>query len=137
MDVHQLPAVNAALNSTSFALLVTGYFLIRRGRRLAHRRCMLAAFATSTLFLVSYLFYHSQVGSVRYQGTGGWRIFYFTILLSHTVLAAAVPFLAVVTLVRGLRGRFERHVPIARITLPIWLYVSLTGVMVYVMLYWG
>lgn len=98
---------------------------------------MLAAFATSTLFLVSYLFYHSQVGSVRYQGTGGWRIFYFTILLSHTVLAAAVPFLAVVTLVRGLRGRFERHVPIARITLPIWLYVSLTGVMVYVMLYWG
>jgi uncharacterized membrane protein YozB (DUF420 family) len=112
-----------------------GYVLIRSGRRVAHQRLMLAAFASSVLFLASYLIYHAQVGSVRFQGTGPVRTVYFTILLTHTVLAAAVPFLAVITLTRGLRGRFERHVAIARWTLPIWLYVSITGVVIYLMLY--
>jgi uncharacterized membrane protein YozB (DUF420 family) len=96
---------------------------------------MLAAFACSVLFLASYLVYHAQVGSVRFAGTGPVRTVYLTILLTHTVLAAAVPFLAVVTLSRGLRGRFDRHVRIARVTLPIWLYVSITGVVIYLMLY--
>ena len=135
MDVHALPAVNALLNGLAGLLLVTGYVLIRRGRRLAHQRVMLAAFACSVLFLASYLVYHAQVGSVRFTGTGPVRTVYLTILLTHTVLAAAVPFLAIVTLSRGLRGRFERHVPIARVTLPIWLYVSITGVVIYLMLY--
>lgn len=135
MDVHALPAVNALLNGLAGLLLVTGYVLIRRGRRLAHQRVMLAAFACSVLFLASYLVYHAQVGSVRFTGTGPVRTVYLTILLTHTVLAAAVPFLAIVTLTRGLRGRFERHVPIARVTLPIWLYVSITGVVIYLMLY--
>ena len=134
-ELTDLPTVNATLNATSAVLLVIGFVLIRRRRIAAHRAVMIAAFCCSVLFLVSYLTYHYQAGSVRFQGTGGVRALYFAILLSHTVLAAAVPFLAVITLVRALRQRFDRHRAIARWTLPIWLYVSLTGVAVYWMLY--
>jgi uncharacterized membrane protein YozB (DUF420 family) len=135
MAFSDLPTLNASLNGLSAVLLVVGYVLIRRGRRSAHRIAMLGAFSASTLFLVSYLVYHFQVGSVPYQGTGPIRTVYFTVLLTHTVLAAAVPFLAVITLVRALRERFDRHRAIARWTLPIWLYVSVTGVVIYLMLY--
>jgi uncharacterized membrane protein YozB (DUF420 family) len=130
-----LPALNAGLNATAAILLVTGYWLIRHGRKQAHKRVMIAAFAISCLFLISYLVYHYQVGSVRFQKIGAIRTVYLSILATHTVLAAAVPLLAVVTLARALRGRFERHRRIARWTLPIWLYVSVTGVVVYWMLY--
>lgn len=130
-----LPTVNAALNATAAILLVVGYVFIRRGHVARHRACMIAAFIVSTLFLVSYLTYHAQVGSKRFPGTGTIRTVYLSILLTHTVLAALVPFLAVITLWRALAARFDRHVPIARWTLPIWLYVSVTGVIVYLMLY--
>ena len=130
-----LPALNALLNTTAAALLAWGWTLIRRGHREKHRRVMLAAFATSVLFLASYLVYHAQAGSVRFQKTGPIRTVYLTILLTHTVLAAAVAPLALVTLTRALKGRFESHRAIARWTLPIWLYVSVTGVVVYLMLY--
>ena len=135
MDWSVLPTVNASLNGVAALLLVCGWTFIRRRQWQAHRNCMLAAFACSVLFLVSYLTYHAQVGSVRFQGEGAVRTLYLGILLTHTVLAAAVPFLAVVTLSRGLRRQLDRHVRIARYTLPIWLYVSVTGVIVYVMLY--
>jgi uncharacterized membrane protein YozB (DUF420 family) len=134
-DLSTLPTVNALLNGLSATFLVAGYFLIRQRRIGAHKASMLAAFACSILFLVSYLFYHSQVGSVRFQGTGMLRTFYLSVLLTHSVLAAAVPILAVITLTRALRGRFDKHAAIARWTLPIWLYVSVTGVLVYWMLY--
>lgn len=130
-----LPTLNAILNGTAAVLLVWGYKLIRAGRKRTHRNVMIAAFAVSTLFLISYLIYHAQAGTVRFQKTGPIRTVYLTILLTHTVLAAAVPFLAVITLVRGLRARFDKHRRIARWTLPIWLYVSVTGVVVYWMLY--
>ena len=130
-----LPTLNALLNTTAAALLAWGWTLIRRGHREKHRRVMLAAFATSVLFLTSYLVYHAQAGSVRFQKTGPIRTVYLTILLTHTVLAAAVAPLALVTLTRALKGRFESHRAIARWTLPIWLYVSVTGVVVYLMLY--
>ena len=135
IDVHSLPAVNAALNATSLGLLVTGFALIRARRVAAHRACMLAAFVSSSLFLISYLIYHAQVGSVRFPGHGPARTLYLAILATHTVLAAAVPVLAVVTLRRALRGDFVRHRAIARWTWPIWVYVSATGIVVYVMLY--
>lgn len=135
MDVYDLPVVNAVLNTTAAGLLVWGYALIRRGRKEAHRRVMLAAFAVSVLFLASYVIYHAQAGSVRFQGTGTIRTVYLSILLTHTVLAATVPVLAVLTLVRAFRGRFAAHRKIARWTLPVWLYVSVTGVVVYLMLY--
>ncbi len=135
VPLSYLPGINASLNSASALLLVIGYLLIRRGRVSAHRVCMLSAFATSTLFLVSYLTYHYQVGSVPFEGRGWVRPLYFSILISHTVLAAAIVPLVLVTLVRALRGKFERHRRIARWTLPIWLYVSVTGVVVYWMLY--
>jgi putative membrane protein len=135
MDVHQLPALNAALNGTAAVLLVWGFLLIRRGRKDAHRRVMLTAFAVSVLFLTSYLVYHANVGTVRFRGTGAVRVIYLSILLTHTVLAAAVPPLAIVTLSRALRGRFDKHRTLARWTLPVWLYVSVTGVVVYWMLY--
>lgn len=137
MNVSALPTVNAALNATAAILLVCGYLFIKRGRIRQHRACMIAAFTVSTLFLVSYLTYHAQVGSKRFPGTGTVRTVYLSILLTHTILAAFVPFLAVVTLWRGLTARFDRHVPLARWTLPIWLYVSVTGVLVYWMLYHG
>jgi uncharacterized membrane protein YozB (DUF420 family) len=135
MDVRDLPALNAVLNASSALLLVVGYNLIRRRQIDAHRKVMIAAFVLSVLFLISYLFYHAQVGSVRFQKTGSIRTLYLSILLTHTVLAAAVPFLAIITLYRGLKGNYERHRKIARWTLPIWLYVSVTGVIVYLMLY--
>ena len=134
-EITALPTVNAGLNAISAAFLVVGYTFIRRKKIPAHRACMLAAFGCSVLFLVSYLYYHSQVGSMRFQGTGTIRTVYLTILASHSILAAAVPFLALITLVRALRQKFDRHRAIARWTLPIWLYVSVTGVVVYWMLY--
>lgn len=135
MRLSDLPALNAALNTTSAVLLSCGYVFIRKKRVAAHRACMLLAFLASTLFLVSYLTYHTGAGSVPYRGTGWSRPLYFTILISHTILAAAVVPLALVTVTRALRGRFDRHVPIARVTLPIWFYVSVTGVIIYMMLY--
>ncbi|GIU75085.1 MAG: hypothetical protein KatS3mg004_2172 [Bryobacteraceae bacterium] len=135
MDVRQLPALNALLNTASAILLVTGYRFIRRGRRDAHRAAMTAALIVSAVFLASYLVYHAQVGSVKFQKTGWIRPVYFTILISHTVLAACVAPMALVTVWRAWKGRFDRHRRLARITLPLWLYVSVTGVAVYVMLY--
>jgi len=135
MQVTDLPALNATLNATAAGWLVLGYVLIRRGKRRAHRLAMLAAFATSSLFLLSYLVYHAQVGSRPFAGQGWIRPVYFAILISHVVLAASVLPLAIVTLTRGLRARYDAHRRIARRTLPIWLYVSVTGVVVYLMLY--
>jgi uncharacterized membrane protein YozB (DUF420 family) len=135
LDVHDLPTVNATLNALSAVLLVTGWLLIRSGRRQAHRAVMIAALISSSLFLTSYLIYHAQVGSVRFPGSGAPRTLYLSILLTHTALAALVPFLAVITLIFALRGRFARHKRLARYALPIWLYVSVTGVVVYWMLY--
>jgi putative membrane protein len=130
-----LPAVNATLNAIAAVLLVCGYVMIKRGRWKTHRRFMLSAFATSALFLISYVVYHANVGSKPFGGQGAIRFIYFAILLTHVVLAAVILPLALITLTHGLRSRFERHVPIARWTLPIWLYVSVTGVIVYLMLY--
>ena len=135
MSIADLPAVNATLNAIAGVLLVIGYTLIRRGRIEQHRRVMLAAFATSTLFLISYLVYHANAGSRAFEGRGAIRAVYFTILITHVVLAAAIVPMALITLSRALRARFDRHVRIARWTLPIWLYVSVTGVIVYLMLY--
>lgn len=135
LELSDLPTLNAVLNGLAAVLLVIGWVLIRRGRIAAHRAVMLAAFGCSVAFLASYLLYHAQVGSVRFQGTGALRTVYFTVLVTHSVLAAAVPFLAAVTLFRALQRRFARHRAIARWTLPIWLYVSVTGVAVYWMLY--
>ena len=134
-SIASLPLVNATLNGIATVLLVVGYLCIRRGRRDAHRRAMLAAFATSVLFLISYVTYHAQAGSRPFTGHGPVRTLYFTILISHIVLAALTPLLAGLTLWRGLQGRFDRHVRLARWTLPIWLYVSVTGIAVYWMLY--
>ena len=135
MTVHDLPAVNASLNALSGMLLLTGYAQIRARRIGQHRRCMIAAFVTSSAFLVSYVVYHAQVGSVPFPRQGFVRPLYFTILVTHVTLAATVPPLALVTLSRGLKGRYPQHVQIARWTFPIWLYVSVTGVLVYVLLY--
>ena len=135
MSVHDLPAVNATLNAISAVLLVVAYSLIRARRIEQHRRVMLAAFATSSLFLLSYVAYHAQVGSVRFTRQGFVRPLYFTILVTHVTLAAVTLPLAVVTLSRGLKARYAKHRAIARWTLPIWLYVSVTGVLVYVLLY--
>jgi uncharacterized membrane protein YozB (DUF420 family) len=135
LDIHSLPAVNATLNALAAVLLVTGYVLIRRRRWIAHRNVMTAALVCSTLFLTSYLIYHAHVGSVRFPGRGAARTLYLTILATHTVLAAAVPILAGITVVRAWRRRFPQHKRLARWTLPIWLYVSVTGVVVYWMLY--
>lgn len=130
-----LPSINAALNATAAVLLVWGYTLIRRKQIQAHRKVMTAAFVTSCLFLVCYIVYHIQVGRVRFQHTGALRTVYLSILTTHTILAAIVPVLAIITLRRGLAARYDKHRKIARWTLPIWLYVSVTGVVVYVMLY--
>lgn len=135
MTVHDLPAVNATLNALSGVLLLAGYLLIRARRIEPHRRCMLAACATSSLFLVCYLVYHYEVGSVPFTRQGIVRPIYFSILITHVILAAAVLPLALVTLSRGLQARYAKHRAIARWTLPIWLYVSVTGVLVYVLLY--
>ncbi len=129
-----LPPLNAVLNGTSAVLLVTGFVQIRRGRRQAHRACMLSALGVSVLFLIGYLTYHYAAGTTRYAGTGPLRTIYLAILITHTILAAAVPPLAIVSLVQALRERFDRHRRIARVTFPIWLYVSVTGVVIYLML---
>jgi uncharacterized membrane protein YozB (DUF420 family) len=136
IGVQDLPAVNATLNATAAILLLRGYVLIRTGRKEQHRRVMLTAFAVSVAFLISYLVYHAQAGVVYFQKTGLIRGVYLTILTTHTILAAIVPVLAIITLRRGLKGNFVRHRRIARWTFPIWLYVSVTGVIVYLMLYW-
>ncbi len=130
-----MAGLNAILNAMSAVLLILGFFAVRRRDIESHKRFMLAAFACSVIFLISYLVYHFRVGSVKFQGTGIIRTAYFTILLTHTVLAATVPFLASITLFRALKERFPQHRAIARWTLPIWLYVSVTGVVVYLMLY--
>lgn len=135
MEIRDLPAVNACLNATAFVLLLIGYRLIRQGKREAHRKVMIAAFATSAIFLTSYLVYHFNVGSVKFQKEGFIRYVYFAVLISHTILAVPVAILAPVTLIRGLRERFADHARIARWTFPIWAYVSVTGVIVYLMLY--
>lgn len=135
MTVRDLPTLNALLNATAALLLLAGWWFIRRKKRDAHRRVMLAAVATSVLFLASYLVYHYEVGSVRFQGQGALRVAYLAILLSHTVLAAAIVPMVLVTLARALRGRFEAHKALARYTLPAWIWVSVSGVVVYWMLY--
>ena len=135
MAIADLATVNAILNGISAVLLVIGYLLIRQGKQRQHRAAMIGAFSASVLFLISYLVYHWHVGSRPYTGQGPIRTVYFFILITHVVLAAFTPFLAIVTLWRGLAARFDAHRRIARWTLPIWLYVSVTGVIVYVMLY--
>jgi protein SCO1/2/putative membrane protein len=136
-DYSIFPVINASLNGTSAVLIAAGRALIRRGNMAAHRAFMIAAVVSSSLFLACYLWYHwhAGVGSVRFQGHGVVRPLYFAILISHTLLAAVVVPLVIVTLARGLRARFDRHRAIARWTYPIWLYVSVTGVVIYVMLY--
>lgn len=135
MPLTLLPTLNAFLNALSAVLLATGYYFIRQRRIAAHKRCMVAAFATSCLFLASYLTYHFQIGSKPFTGQGPIRTVYFSILISHTTLAAAIVPLVIMTLRRAWKGNFERHARIARRTLPLWLYVSVTGVVVYWMLY--
>lgn len=135
ISILDLPTLNATLNATSAVLLTLGYFFIRRKKVNWHKACMASAFVTSTLFLVSYLIYHYHAGSKAFPGEGWTRPLYFTILISHIILATVTLPLAIVTLTRALRGRFEKHRRIARWALPIWLYVSVTGVVVYLMLY--
>src|SRR3954449_6512068 len=135
LPLSYFPALNAVLNGTSAVLVGSGIVLIKRGHREAHKRTMIAAFITSSLFLISYLYYHAHVGSVRFQGHGWSRPLYFGILLTHTVLAAVIVPFVLVTLTRGLRGRYEKHIRSARWTYPMWLYVSITGVVIYLMLY--
>lgn len=135
MDIASLPTVNACLNGIATVLLVLGYDRIRRREIAQHRACMIAAFATSILFLTFYVIYHYNVGSVKFPGTGIAKTLYLVMLFTHVVLAALVPVLAIVTLTLALRRDFVRHRRIARWTLPIWLYVSVTGVLIYVVLY--
>lgn len=135
MTAHDLPALNATLNAISGVLLATGWVLIKAKRIEQHRLCMIAAVVVSTAFLASYLIYHWQVGSVPFLRQGIVRPIYFTVLITHVILAAATVPLAIVTLTRGLNGRVARHRAIARWTMPIWLYVSVTGVLVYILLY--
>jgi uncharacterized membrane protein YozB (DUF420 family) len=129
--------LNAVLNGTAAILLAIGFVLIKNGKRAAHHKVMVAAFCTSILFLIDYLIYHAQVGSVHYpdRHAGAIRVLYFSILISHTLLAVSVPVLAIITLRRALKGEFARHRKIAKWTWPIWMYVSVTGVIVYLMLY--
>jgi uncharacterized membrane protein YozB (DUF420 family) len=134
-DYSIFPVLNASLNGVSAVLIITGHSFVRQGKVQLHRACMLAAVSASTVFLGCYLYYHAHVGSVHFPGQGWARGLYFSILISHTILAAAVPVLVVLTLVFAFRQKFERHRRIARWTYPIWLYVSVTGVIVYLMLY--
>jgi putative membrane protein len=135
LSVTDLPALNATLNAIAAIFLTLGYICIKTRRIAQHRAFMIAAFVTSTLFLISYLTYHAQVGSRPFQGQGPIRIVYFTILITHVILAAAIVPLVLITLTRGLRKQFVKHRAIARWTLPLWMYVSVTGVIVYLMLY--
>lgn len=133
--VSSLPHLNAFLNGTSAVLLIFGYFFIRKGNIAAHRTCQISALAVSLLFLASYLTYHFNHGATRFTGQGLARPLYFTILTSHTVLAVVIVPLVIVTVFRAIRADFVRHRKIARVTLPLWLYVCVTGVIVYLMLY--
>ena len=135
ISIGDLPTLNAVLNGTSAVLLAFGYLFIRRKKVNLHKACMVSAFVISTLFLVSYLIYHYHAGSKPFPGEGWTRPLYFAVLISHVILATVTLPLSIVTLARGLRGRFEKHRSIARWALPIWLYVSVTGVVVYLMLY--
>jgi putative membrane protein len=135
MSVTDLPALNATLNTISTVLLITGWVFIRRGDRRKHKACMIAALITSGLFLTSYVIYHAQVGSVPFRRTGWIRTVYFSVLIPHVILAAAVVPPILITVSRGLSAKYDKHRRIARWTLPIWLYVSVTGVIVYLMLY--
>lgn len=135
MEITDLPALNATLNAISAICLTFGYVFIRRRDRVNHQRAMLTALGTSALFLVSYVTYHANVGSKPFPGQGPIRVVYLTILLTHIVLAAVIVPMALVTANRGLKGRFDRHVALARWTLPVWMYVSVTGVVIYLMLY--
>ena len=135
MTLSDLPALNATLNASAAVLLLAGYRFIRRGEIRSHRATMLSACAVSTAFLTSYVIYHANVGSKPFPGQGAVRVIYLTILFTHVVLAAVILPMALVTARRGLRGRFDRHVPLARWTLPLWMYVSVTGVVIYLMLY--
>jgi uncharacterized membrane protein YozB (DUF420 family) len=133
--ITELPAVNATLNALATLFLVFGYIQIKRGNWQIHKRLMLCAMTTSTIFLISYLIYHFNIGSKPFPGLGIVRIIYFVILISHVVLAVTILPLALITVARGLRGQNDRHRRIARVTLPLWLYVSVTGIVVYLMLY--
>ncbi len=133
--VSHLPALNASLNTLCAILLLTGFVMIRQGKIVQHKTCMISALVVSVLFLVSYLYYHAQVGSVRYTGQGPIRTLYFTILISHTILAAVIVPLVLRTLYLAIQGRFLDHRRWARWTMPIWMYVSVTGVVIYEMLY--
>jgi uncharacterized membrane protein YozB (DUF420 family) len=133
--MSSLPAINASLNATATVLLILGYILIKRRQERAHIYTMLTAFGVSVVFLICYLVYHYQVGSVKFEGPQPVRGIYLTILLTHIVLAATVPFLAGITIYLGYANRRRAHVRIAKWTFPIWLYVSITGVVIYVMLY--
>jgi uncharacterized membrane protein YozB (DUF420 family) len=135
LNYDALPTLNAVLNGTAAILVVWGWTLIKRGQREQHKRVMIAAFSVSVAFLISYLVYHAHAKIVYFQHAGLIHTVYLAILWTHTPLAAAVPVLAIITLNRGLKGRFDRHRAIAKWTLPIWLYVSVTGVIVYLMLY--
>jgi len=135
VQISDLPALNATLNALSALCLTLGYIFIKRRDRVNHMRAMLAALTTSAVFLVSYVVYHANVGSKPFPGQGAVRVIYLTILFTHVVLAAVILPMALVTARRGLRGRFDRHVPLARWTLPLWMYVSVTGVVIYLMLY--
>lgn len=136
MSVQDLPALNAAFNALATVFLVTGYGFIRRGNRAAHRNCMIGALAASTLFLAGYLTYHFNVpGVTRFRDPAWFRPIYLALLLTHTVLAAAIVPMVLITLSRAMRGRFELHKKIARWTWPLWMYVSITGVLIYLLLY--
>ena len=135
MDYTVFPAINATLNGTSAVLILTGRGLIKRGRIAAHRACMIAAVAASSLFLICYVYYHAHAGVIRFQGQGLVRPVYFSILITHMILAAVIVPLVIITLARAWRGTFNRHRAIARWTFPVWLYVSITGVVIYVMVY--
>ncbi|MGD0955601.1 MAG: DUF420 domain-containing protein [Candidatus Acidiferrales bacterium] len=135
LPLHSVPAVNASLNALCTVLLVCGFFFIIRGKIRFHRACMVAAFLCSTLFLALYLYFHSHAGVIRFGGQGWIRPVYFALLVSHTTLAVVIVPLVLITLTRALRERFDRHRAIARWTLPLWLYVSVTGVIVYWLLY--
>jgi uncharacterized membrane protein YozB (DUF420 family) len=135
MTVTDLPALNATLNAISGVLLVTGYLFIRSGDRQKHKACMIGALVVSTLFLTSYVIYHLQVGSVPFRGTGWIRTVYFSVLIPHVILAAALVPPVLITASRGLTAKYDQHRRIARWTLPLWLFVSVSGVIVYLMLY--
>jgi len=135
LTISDLPALNATLNGIAAILLVTGYLFIKQGRRRQHQWCMLGALTTSALFLVSYVTYHLHAGSRPFPGQGPIRVVYFAILITHVILAAVIVPLALLTAVRGLKSQFDKHVRIARWTFPVWLYVSVTGVVIYLMLY--